>query len=71
MTLLIFSLARKYERKKGARKYVDYSEESLKDAIKSVKLRKMSAKKAANHFNIPLRTLQRRVSWYFLFTVGL
>lgn len=51
-----------YQRKKGARTYSDYEEETVEKALKDIQENKTSLKKASKMYKIPHITLYRRVS---------
>ena len=54
-------MVRTYARGEGSRTYVDYSRESLQDAVEAVRTKQLSYRKAACQFKIPLGTLRIRV----------
>lgn len=53
-------MVRNYKRKKGSRRYCDYPEEKLRTACLEILEGRMSYKKAANHFGIPVGTLYNK-----------
>lgn len=55
-------MGRKYKPKLGARRYRNYSEETLRKAVNAIKINGMSYKDAESLFNIPYRTLWNKVN---------
>ena len=62
-------MGRKYRRKLGARKYKDYSEETLLTAITACK-NGMSSRTAEKKFKIPRRTLLNKLNSVHMKKVG-
>jgi hypothetical protein len=60
MFCLIVGMPRTYERKPGARRYVDYTEQNVLDAIEAVKKGSLKSH-AAREYKVPLRTLYEKL----------
>lgn len=54
-------MPRRYERQKGSRKYADYTQENLDEAIRKIRSGEMSNRKAAKHYKISISTIKRRL----------
>lgn len=54
-------MVRVYKRKLGSRRYRDYSTEKLEECLKSIINGTFSQRKAAEHFNIPRRTINNKL----------
>lgn len=54
-------MVRKYKRKLGARRYVDYTEDKLNECLKSIRDGTFSHRKAAAHYGIPRRTILNKL----------
>lgn len=50
-----------YKRTPGSRKYRDFSNKTLNDAIRDIKINKLSFREAQDKYNIPKSTLQRKI----------
>ncbi|ESO88428.1 hypothetical protein LOTGIDRAFT_165552 [Lottia gigantea] len=55
-------MPRKYKKRLDARKYKCYSEEHLKQALSDIEFKKMSLRKASEHYSISLGTLSHHMN---------
>lgn len=54
-------MVRVYKRKLGARRYRDYSTETLEECLESIRTGTFTQRKAAEHFNISRRTINHKL----------
>lgn len=54
-------MVRAYKRKLGARRYADYSPEQLEECLQAIRSGSYSHRRAAEHFNIPRRTILNKL----------
>lgn len=54
-------MVRNYKRKAGSRSYRNYTTDQLQDAIRAVRSKRLTAKKAAETYKIPGKTLENKV----------
>lgn len=57
---LWFTVARKYKKKIGCRPYVNYTDSTLEDALKTIVDGELSVLAASKRFSIPYGTLYNR-----------
>ena len=56
-------MVRDYKRKPGSWRYADYTLQQLDECLESIKNGTFSHRKAAEHFNIPRRTILNK--WFY------
>jgi hypothetical protein len=59
-------MVRVYRRKPGARRYADYTPEKLEECLEAIKSGTLSHRKAAEHFNIPRRTILNKLKGHHM-----
>lgn len=65
-----FSMPRNYKRKLGTRKYRDYSDERLSEAVNKVSSGVMSSYEAEKKFKIPRRSIENKVKNKHMRSIG-
>ena len=50
-------MPRKYQRKEGARRYKDYSDKTIQEALRCIRTKVMTVNQAGKRFKIPVPTL--------------
>lgn len=63
-------MVRKYKRQLGSRRYRDYSEDTLRQAVRAIRDRGISCTAASEIFNVPRRTLYNKINNKHQGTVG-
>ena len=63
-------MVREHKRRKGARRYQDYTDENLEECLDKIKTGKLTQRVAASTYNIPRSTLKNKLKNKHTKTVG-